>query len=182
MRFLPLSQQDRRNESGIASDRRAAVADLLLEAARLLRNLPAATAASAAEMFLEDADLARDFAGDAQTGAQHADLASLAERVRAGRRRSVAVLTRTLRAVLVLSDRLGAVPQVDAVTSGAVALYAATTASFDRRAAIAGNTVRATDAEWEFGHGPVIEGPALGIVAFLVGIADIPPRRPSSDS
>ena len=183
LRFLPLSQGARRDESGVDDDRRHAVADLIVEAAKIFRAASVDTARSFDDMFLREAGITVEpgvRARRAPDAGDEVDLVAVAELVRSGRRQPVVVLTRTLRALLLLSDRIGATPRVDSLTSGSVALYVATTTTFDRRAAIGGSTVRATDADWEFGHGPVIEGPSLDIVRFLVGLSDIPPRRPPS--
>ncbi len=42
-----------------------------------------------------------------------------------------------------------------------------------------GHTVRATDADWAFGTGPVLEGTGRAIAAFLLGVTDTPPRPPA---
>ena len=56
-----------------------------------------------------------------------------------------------------------------------VALYAATRMPFERRAAIAGTTVTATDAGWSFGHGPVREATAQEVLGFVLALTDTPP-------
>ena len=84
-----------------------------------------------------------------------------------------------VRAVLVLGDALGLEPRLSAVTLGAVALYGTSSATFDRRAVVRGHTLRATDAEWSLGHGPVLQGTAMGIVRFLLGLSDEAPRPPT---
>ncbi len=90
-------------------------------------------------------------------------------------------LSRALRALLLLAGSRGDVtPDVDPLTSGAVALYAATSGPFDRRAVLKGHTVRATDSDWSFGSGPVLEGPSLSIAAFVLGVSDHPPGPVSS--
>ena len=74
------------------------------------------------------------------------------------------------------------------LTLGVVALYMATSAPLERRAVVAGHAIRATDADWQFGRGPVLEGTAMAIVRFLVGLSDVPPqpareeRRTKADS
>ena len=54
----------------------------------------------------------------------------------------------------------------------------ATSAPLERRAVVAGHAIRATDADWEFGRGPVLEGTQLEIVRFLLGLSDVAPHRP----
>lgn len=68
------------------------------------------------------------------------------------------------------------------MTAGAVALYAQGAGPFERRAVVAGHTIRATDADWAFGNGPVLEGTSLQIVGFLLGVTDDPPRPPHTGS
>ncbi|SFI22819.1 MULTISPECIES: hypothetical protein [Microbacterium] len=51
-----------------------------------------------------------------------------------------------------------------------------TRAPFERRAVLAGSTVHATDADWSFGHGPVREGTAREILAFVLALSDDAPR------
>ena len=89
-----------------------------------------------------------------------------------------------MRAVLLLSDHLGVEPRVDGTTLGIVSLYGATSAPLERRAVVGGHALRATDAGWEFGRGPVLEGTALEIARFVLGVSDIPPKppvRPAAD-
>ena len=80
------------------------------------------------------------------------------------------------------ADTLGAELDVDPMTAGAVALYAQGAGPFERRAVVAGHTIRATDADWAFGNGPVLEGTSLQIVGFLLGVTDDPPRPPHQPS
>ena len=56
---------------------------------------------------------------------------------------------------------------VEPGTSGAVALAKAAGAPLPIRAILRTRTLRATDADWEFGHGPVLEGSARELVLFL---------------
>lgn len=63
---------------------------------------------------------------------------------------------------------------VEPVTSGAVALARAVSAPLPIRAVIADRTLRASDAEWEFGRGPVLEGTARELVLFLYGRGPLP--------
>ena len=107
------------------------------------------------------------------------DLPWLATAIRSGKRRRTAAMVRVLRALLVLADAVGQPPRVPDLTLGAAALYLATTAPLERRAVVAGHALRATDADWEFGRGPVLEGTALEIVRFLSGLSDVAPQRPA---
>lgn len=171
--YLPFSGRPRRDESNVTSDRRTAVAALVDQAAQLTAGRP--DAAVLAGAFLHTSGLTADAPTDGTTPVR---LAATAAVVRAGRRRSIRVLVRTTEALLRLAGDVGAAPEIPDDVSGAVALSRAGTAPFERRAAISGHTVRATDAGWEFGRGPVLEAPALTIVSFLLGVGDEPPRRP----
>ena len=64
------------------------------------------------------------------------------------------------------------------VTSGAVALRRAAAAPTEIRAVIAGHTLRATDAGWEFGHGSPLVDTAAGLLRFLTGIGTVAPHPP----
>lgn len=174
--YLPFSNRPRRDEAHVTSDRRLAVAQLVDDAARFTAGR--ADAAVLAGAFLHTSGLSEDAPPE---GTSSERLAATAVAVRGGRKRSIRVLSRTVEALLRLAVEVDAEPVLAADVSGAVALARAGTAPFDRRAAISGHTVRATDAGWEFGRGPVLEAPALVIVAFLLGVADEPPRRPRSD-
>lgn len=159
-RHLPLSNRPRSDESDVTGDRRVALADVVARADALLR--PPVDAAR----FLAAAQLDREFPGNPP-------LAEVAATIRTGGKRGIRPLTDAVRALLELAgDRE---IELDAVTSGAVALYAATRAPFERRAVYAGNTLRATDAGWEFGHGPLREAPARQILEFVLGLGDTAP-------
>jgi len=178
-RFLPLSNRPKGSEAGVTSDRRAPLAAVVEEAARLLDGAP--DRASRAADFARAARL-----GDAATSiASPADLRALAAAIATGRRQSTKVLARTVRTVLLLSADLGAQPRIDATTLGIVSLYGATSAPLERRAVVGGHALRATDAEWEFGRGPALEGTALDIARFVLGVSDVPPKpaapRPVAD-
>jgi hypothetical protein len=162
-RFFPLSQRPVGDESGVTSDRRAALADVI-----------EATEA----MLLGDRDLGREFAeraglaGEISTG----DLRLLAERVRAGKRRPVRALSRAVTAQLEVARDVGVVPRIDPRTIGAVVLYRTGAAPLEIRAVLAGHTLRASDADWSFGHGPVLQDTSLRILAFICGVSDQAPR------
>lgn len=176
---LPLSNKVRHDESHVTSDRRIALADTVDQAAVWL----------AEASITEDlrSDLARTFLSDARITAVNLQdsspgtvsmLAQCAAQLRTGKKQSIRALSHALRALLLLGIALDRSSVVPPLTSGSVALYAATTASFERRAVISGHSIRATDADWSFGHGPVLEGTALGVVAFLLGVSDAPPVAP----
>jgi predicted amidohydrolase len=171
-RFLPLSNRPADDESAVTSDRRNATADVVDEAARLTALAGPQRADQLAAEFARAARLAD--AGAAEFGA--ADLPELATAVRSGSRRRTSALVHAVRALLVLADELNDVPRVADLTLGVVALYMATSAPLERRAVVAGHAIRATDADWQFGRGPVLEGTAMAIVRFLVGLSDVPPQ------
>lgn len=168
---LPLSNRVPTDETAVSTDRRDAVAALVEEIGRL-------------EPPLTPEEIVR-FARDAGLAAEErrasGDVAGLAREVRSAKR-SLRRLSATLRAALALAKERGVELTVPTAVSGAAALYASGTAPFERRAAIAGYTVRATDADWSFGAGPVAEAPALEIAAFLLGVSDDPPRPPDRPS
>lgn len=164
-RHLPLSNRPTTDESAVTSDRRPALAAVVARAAEQVAAGDPAAAADRAGAFLAEARLDREFAGMA--------LPAVSEAIASGATRGIRPLTDAVRALLRLA---GDEPvELDPVTSGAVALYAATRAPFDRRAVVSGCTLRATDAEWEFGRGPLREAPARQILAFLLGLGDVPP-------
>lgn len=167
-RHLPLSNRPRDDESGVTSDERPTIALLVERAAAVVDGQA-------------DADgLAQRFASDAGLGALASvgDLRTLAEAVRTGRRRRGRHLVDAARALLRLADTAGADAAIPPAVLGRVSLHASATASFDRRAALSGSTVRASDAEWEFGRGPIVEGTALEITRFLLGLSDTAPKAP----
>jgi hypothetical protein len=179
-RFLPFSNRPKGNEAGVTSDRRIPLAAVVEEAARLLDAAPD-RAARAAD-FARSARLT-----DADTSvASPADLRAVAAAISAGRRQSTKALARAVRAVLLLSDYLHEEPRIDATTLGIVSLYGATSAPLERRAVVGGHALRATDADWEFGRGPTLEGTALDIARFVLAVSDIPPKpaapRPPEES
>jgi hypothetical protein len=162
-RFFPLSQRHIGDESGVTSDRRAALADVI-----------EATEA----MLLCDRDLGRDFAERAGLAAEAptGDLRELAHRVREGKRRPVRALSRAVTAQLELAMDIGVAAKVDPRTIGAVVLYRTGAAPLEIRAVLSGHTLRAVDADWSFGHGPVLQDTALRILAFICGVSDEAPR------
>ncbi|MDF2491901.1 MAG: hypothetical protein K0R60_487 [Microbacterium sp.] len=174
---LPLSRRADVDESGVTSDRRAAVADVVAEAARILALATEDDAAyrARARRFLDEAGL-----GTGASGGSAEELAQLAAALRTGRRRRIGVLVHAVRALLVLGDVLEIEPRLDPAVSGSVALAAEGTATFARRAVLRGRTVLSTDEGWGFGHGPVLQGTGRSILRFILGLDDIPPQPVSS--
>ena len=173
-RFLPLSGGPRGAETGVSNDRRGALADIVDRASAII----AADAAGRGPLlpaFLDHADLRDEFAALA-VASTPAGLTRLGEAIRTGRRRRARALASGARALLLLARSADTDPGLDATTAGIVSLRLAGSAPFDRRAVVKGRTVRATDADWSFGRGPVLEGTATGIAAFLLGVSDDPPR------
>ncbi|WP_345800456.1 hypothetical protein AAIB33_13385 [Microbacterium sp. AZCO] len=173
-KYLPLSQRrSDDDESAVTSDRRAEIASTVDRARELLSEMDAERP-DAARRFVAEAGLAA--AGAAST--DPLDLSAIADEVRTGRKRKVSELARAVRAVLELADECGESAGLPSLTLGAVALYASGTAPFDRRAVISGHTVKAIDADWQFGSGPELRGTAEGIARFLLALSDTPPRAP----
>lgn len=165
-RFLPLSNRPRDDESDVTSDRRAALADVIAQAALL--SAPSAERDELAASFVERARLRKDAEGVE-------DLAALATAVRTGPKRGIRSLADGVRALLLLAEEVGAEPVLNDIVTGSVALWGTTSGPFDRRAVLSGHTIRAVDADWAFGSGPELRGTALGIVAFVLGVSDVAP-------
>jgi hypothetical protein len=179
-RFLPLSRRLQGDEQGVSSDRRAALADVVDHAAKLVATDGQGRAVFA-EAFVDDAGLREDY--DAfDTEMPSAALVSVASAIRSGRRRRIRALVAGARALLLLGRDLEVAVELAPATAGAVALYLAGSGPFDRRAVIKGHQIRATDAEWSFGSGPTLEATATGVAAFLLGISDDPPHPPPASS
>lgn len=168
-RNLPLSQRERRDESSVTGDWRMALADVVGSAGAILDTASGPERERHARSFLVRAGLASEATGD--------DVAALAARIPAGRRRRVRDLSRAVTALLVLARDVGATVALPPLTSGAVALYRATSAPLAIRAVVRGHTLRSTDDGWEFGHGPVMEDTSLRLVSFLCEVSDEPPRH-----
>jgi hypothetical protein len=160
----------------VTGDRRAPLADLVDRAAGLIRGAGGGLPVFV-EAFVDHAFLRKDYEALAIDEPATAFLA-LAMAIRGGRRRNTRALAATARALLLLARDLGTEVTLHPDTAGAVALYLATAGPFDRRAVVKGHTVRATDADWAFGNGPVLEGKATAIAAFLAGATDDPPQPP----
>ncbi|MCD2443204.1 hypothetical protein LQ757_13050 [Agromyces sp. SYSU K20354] len=132
-----------------------------------------------------DADAGRPAQGPTAQGptAQGPVAAPPADRLRAAavmsrnaRAVPVRVLARVVAAYLVLAREIDAAPTIASRTSGAVALYLAAKAPTPIRAVINGHTLRARDADWDFGRGPVLEADAVPMLEFLLGRSDSAPR------
>ncbi len=168
LRYLPLSQHDG-SDATVSSDRReqlAVVVESMLE-------LSERSSAFDLDRSLRQTRLSglwREAGGDGQR---------LLDLVR-DHRRSVRDLASVVTGALSEASRAGEALSLDTTTAGVVALYASGAGAFERRAVISGHTVRATDATWEFGSGPVLEAPATHIAAFLLGVSEDPPRPPES--
>ncbi|MEU1973038.1 hypothetical protein ABZ477_15390 [Microbacterium sp. NPDC019599] len=175
-RFLPLSNRPKADEAGVTSDRRRPLAAVVAEAARLLDG----ASVPRVDAFVREARLT-----DLGTVGDAAGLRAATAAIAEGRKRSTKALARAVRALLLLADEVGETPRIDGTTLGIVSLYGATAAPLERRAVIQGHALRATDAEWEFGRGPALEGTALDIARFVLAVSDVPPRpaapRPAGD-
>ncbi|MCS0498860.1 hypothetical protein [Protaetiibacter mangrovi] len=147
-RELPLFGRPRVDESGVPDGWEGDVAAVREAAAAALARHPDEAAAAAFEAALRPAPPRRD-----------------------GRPRRVklAELDRAVYAYLDLCTRLGAPPAVPERAGGAVALARATTAPTEIRAVVSGHALRATDADWSFGRGPVLEDTAAALLEFLGG-------------
>lgn len=159
VRHLPLSQTDR------AAD--AAIPDRRILAADLVRTV------DAAEPTGEEG---AQFLATCNTSAP--SLTEYAAALTSAKRMSTGAFLRIVRAALVFADGRETPLTIDPRTLGVAALAGSASAPSDRRAAIAGYTVRATDAAWSFGRGPEATASALEIVRFLTGLSDEPPRPP----
>lgn len=165
---LPLSNRQRQDESAVTGDWRSAEADVVRAAHALL--------SSRGER--ESELLGRAFLHTSRLNARGSDgLPAVADAIAAGPKRRIRDLSRTVTAALVLSRDLDLPIALAPRTTGAVALYLATSGSFDIRAVVRGRTLRSTDDGWEFGKGPVMEDTSIRLVAFLSGVSPEPPRH-----
>ena len=98
---------------------------------------------------------------------------------RSGKPRTVklAELDRAVYAYLDLTARLGLPPQLPKRASGAVALGRAAAAPTEIRAVIFGHSLRATDADWEFGRGPCSRRPPPSCSNSSAAAASTPPAH-----
>tara|TARA_R110002020_G_scaffold187087_3_gene385189 strand:+ start:99 stop:632 length:534 start_codon:yes stop_codon:yes gene_type:complete len=164
---LPLSNRQRQDESTVTGDWRSAEADVVRAAHVLLST----------RSDRDREPLARSFLNISRLGAVGGDdLAAVADAIAAGGKRRIRDLSRTVTAALALSRDTGMPIALAPRTSGAVALYLATSGSFDVRAVVRGHTLRSTDDGWEFGKGPAMEDTSTRLIAFLCGVSQEPPR------
>lgn len=173
-RYLPLSNRPRSDESSVTSDRRDAIGDVIDEAARLIDGVAPARSVELVDRFFDRARLKvtpPPAAGDAR-----ARLGAASAAVRSGKPCSIRHLGDAVRALLLLGVEVDRTPTLDPMTTGAIALFGATSGPFERRVVLAGHTLRARQGEWEFGRGPVLEGEANDIAAFVLGVTEIPPQ------
>jgi len=191
---LPLSWRPRRDESDVTGDWRDAVAEVIDTAATQLDAAEVGDttrewlatdflrAASSRRLMFADpeADSVAEPEPDAITGAP---APSPADRLRAAavlarnsRAVPVRVLSRSVAAYLTLAREIHATPMLAPRTSGAVALYLAAKAPTPIRAVIGGHSLRARDADWDFGRGPMLEADAVPMLEFLLGRSENAPR------
>ncbi|GAA1524687.1 uncharacterized protein (TIGR03083 family) [Agromyces terreus] len=88
----------------------------------------------------------------------------------------IGALAEAVVATLDVSASLDLPIAVPGRATGAVALRRALEAPTEIKAVIRGHTLVATDADWSFGHGPVLEGTAAELVLFLHGRSTAAPR------
>jgi len=160
-RNLPLFGRERVDESGVERGWASELAAVQSAADDALLRRPDAEAAAAFEAALRPG-----------------------RPTRSGKPRTVklAELDRAVFAYLDLAERLGIEPVLPERASGAVALGRAAAAPTEIRAVIAGHALRATDAGWEFGRGPVLEATAVKLLEFLRGRSLVAPRPAASDT
>jgi len=160
-RNLPLFGREHVDESGVGRGWGVELAAVLAAAEQALAQHPDAEAAAAFEAALRPG-----------------------RPPRSGRTRTVklAELDRAVFAYLDLTTRLGLAPVLPERASGAVALGRAAAAPTEIRAVIAGHALRATDAGWEFGRGPVLEATAVELLEFLRGCSLTAPRPADPDT
>jgi hypothetical protein len=192
MHDLPLSWRPRQDESDVTGDWRDSVAEVLDIAATQLdaAEVGDTTREWLATDFLRaassrrltfavpeaDADADAEAEPDAATPAPADRLRAAAVVARSTRGVPVRVLSRAVAAYLTLAREIGAEPIVAPRTSGAVALYLAAKAPTPIRAVINGHSLRARDADWDFGRGPVLEADAVPMLEFLLGRSMTAPR------
>lgn len=179
LRFLPLSQTARGDESKVRSDRGPEYAAVLDRLAELLDASPGTDVPDAAIRRLTTREVSAPSAG-----APAERLRALAAAANAGGRVPVSRLSRAVLLYLDVARASSARPELEPGTSGAVALYLATSAPTEIRAVTRGHALRATDAGWEFGRGPMLEATAIELVEFLGGRSLLAPRpapRPEAE-
>ncbi|WP_157001800.1 hypothetical protein [Agromyces laixinhei] len=184
MRYLPLGQRDRGPELDVSSDWRDEVADVIDRTAVALdaAELDDAAGTRIADRFLSgtgtrrhpvpehaDPPAAAASASPDAPASPSDRLRAYAVAIRLGRPAPVSLLARAVAAYLLLAREVDAAPALPDRTSGAVALYLAAKAPAPIRAVISGHALRALDAEWDFGRGPVLEQQAIPMLEFLLG-------------
>ena len=173
MHELPLSWREPRDESTVSSDWRAGLIRVLGAAADLIDGrLAQAPDDEWSGQFLRAARITPP--ADADAGAAGIRASALA--LETGRRVSIKQLDRAVYAYLDLCEQLGATPELEATTSGAVALARAVSAPTPIRAVISGHSLHATDAYWTIGHGPELAATAVELLNFLGGRSLVAPR------
>lgn len=166
-RDLPLFGRPPVDESSVSSNWQNALADVVDQAAAIIARGDISPAA--AQAFLRDAAL--------EKRASAPDLTAIAAAIRAGKPRRVRALSRGVTALLRLARESGDDVTIPPRIAGAVCLHRTGAAPLAIRAVIAGHTLRATDADWSFGRGPVLQDTSLRLLAFLCGVADEAPSR-----
>lgn len=156
VRYLPLSARPRVDESAVTGDWGPRLATLVRSIETLIASIPSAT-------------LARP---EIQAARDRLDAAIAA--VPSARRVRVAGLGSVLVEAYDFAALTGLPLTVDPVTSGAVALERSLRAPVAIRAVIKNRTLRARDADWEFGTGPDLIGSASELLLFLYGRAGVP--------
>jgi len=158
-RELPLFGRPRGDESDVGGGWAAELAAVRAAAAEALRAHPDADAAAAFDAALRPPRPRHE-----------------------GRPRRIrlAELDRAVYAYLELCTRVGVEPRLPDRATGAVALGRAASAPTEIRAVIAGHTLRASDAGWSFGRGPVLEDTAIALLEFL-GRRSTRAPRPAPD-
>lgn len=91
----------------------------------------------------------------------------------------IGALAEAVIAALDVSASLGVAIAVPERACGAVALRRALEAPTEIKAVTRGRTLAATDADWSFGHGPVLQGTSAEILLFLYGRSDTAPSPAS---
>ncbi|MGI9823052.1 maleylpyruvate isomerase family mycothiol-dependent enzyme [Agromyces sp. Marseille-Q5079] len=88
----------------------------------------------------------------------------------------IGALAEAVIGALDVAASLGLTIAIPERASGAVALRRALEAPTEIKAVVRGRTLAATDADWSFGHGPVLQGTAAEILLFLYERSDTAPR------
>lgn len=173
MHELPFSWRERHDESAVSSDWRAELIAVLNATADLIERHVATTGVPDqwSASFLRAARIEPPGgAGEAAGAAAGEGLAAIRASIlalEAVRRVPIKQLDRAVYAYLTVCEQLDATPELEATTSGAVALARATSAPTPIRAVIAGHSLRASDAGWSFGHGPELQATAVELLNFL---------------